>query len=45
MINLVDWSQANALLYFMVGILLLLPLVIAVFLVVMVKKSRKNKDN
>ena len=42
MINLVDWAQADALLYFMVGIMLLLAIVIAVSMFMMAKKPKKN---
>jgi hypothetical protein len=42
MINLVDWAQADALLYFMVGIMLLLVIVIAVSMFMLAKKSKKK---
>jgi len=44
MINLVDWSQANGLLYFMVAILLLIPIVVIIWLVAMTLKNRKKKQ-
>lgn len=44
MINLVNWAQADGLLYFMVGILLLIPIVVIIWLVSMTLKNRKKKQ-
>jgi hypothetical protein len=41
MINLIDWAQADALMIFMVAVLVLLPLVIVIWLAIKVKNSKK----
>ncbi len=41
MINLIDWAQADALMIFMVAVLVLLPIIIAIWLIIKVKNSKK----
>jgi heme/copper-type cytochrome/quinol oxidase subunit 1 len=44
MINLVDWSQAIGLLYFLVAIIILLPIGGLICLVSMTLKNKKKKQ-
>jgi len=41
MINLVDWAQADSLLYFMVAVIVGLPIVIGIWLAIKVKNTKK----
>jgi hypothetical protein len=41
MMNLIDWAQADGLMYFTLAVLLAIPVVIIVWLVLMLRSKKK----